>query len=1525
MKKIIILIFLFLTSLVAAQENSLEDKDFFNSGFSFKNPDAVLLAKLSGVFDLEDPTSIFDFKVSDKEVELLIDGSWDIFFLSKASLLFTQDARYLSFSPFVFTQSVNLDSYLMLDQSWYFESSFAENFTKNTLAVGFIGDEQNPVKHVRIGNSNIVFPGTYPFIQSSNGGLSPGIMATFASPFLLDKEGANIDKPRWQADAMIRYDAIQKKEKNLVGSSEITQTKTGMSEWIYGKWFVLPEAPISNTIQVFVESPIGNLVDSKGRKWKELNPLEYKFSGITGIVELTNATQNAIAIFYESVNRIAKTQEFITETIEYFGGNSSIAVEEGWIEKKEDVNNSDLIKNKYFIEIGGKECLLVNTSAQFSPFMLASRYQGSSHGASLVHENTGIQDKKYSLVIFDENISEIINSKYLGSVSINPRWPQARFPMYHDYPNLYFPSLGGSLLDTDLVIQSTHAAVSDTIFLSADVLPGSVRVFRNGFQEANFSFNIETGIITFNETLNPTDSIKITWQELATSQRNANLVLASGFLVNLQNTSFSLGMNLSWNISKTGFTDFNEQSPGSFLIGAGIQSENKNNKLQTKIETKTALNLTTTDTTGLYRVKGMDSNQSRYISEASWYKLLAENTKLVLGKPENETPIELSPEYYINPIGFVGDRIPTVTDSSMEGAILHLAASLEKNAWTAITILEKNTSFDLRFAEELTLYLKKAPDNSNYELYLQVLNDTSIYEDADKTLTWKLSPLGVTNNWINHNIRLSKEDRKKISSSSKLRLIAYNPNVAPAHVDVYSGAIEVQHLSWAESINTSMHGSIKSRAIKEATDKKLIHQYPNTVGRFNPSGTNTVLEVTIKPDVTKQDFEIAQYQNSIPLNSYNSFSFFIFGPSFSQESSIVVKLTGSDENGNIIDALKLTLRSDDINPNDWNYISVLLKSKSLLINENPIPKDSSDIFIDTRINPTRIALGFNNWLTTEDTIFYFDEFFLQTAENVFQIINETKVDLRYQGSLFKIFKTAIIGSPFLSVEATSTYLTNTEKLSINGSAETGLNLIGTNLNAKAQVTYTEKPLIEQTSYKIIFPFKPIIAEEYFSANLSSGSWSRIDTFKFTSPLTFSLSTSSKADSKNKNQKISSSFLINTKPNLELIIEAEQTLNQTAEKKVNTNTYSNYNYKTLWHDSFDTSTSFGEEEALQRTGQISLSSLYPKVYKSRLSFFSSYNYATRTEQKGKTSFYLAFPLEYQSFKIEPSWQRTAQVTQAKSVGGSYQSDFQYINEVNKILLPLYTQIPVTDIFSTKLPAKIQNTSSSPISYENIYSLSFRRSLYGLFSDLFIPSTTTLSIKRQIDTDEASNNYRDVVSLPIRLGFISFNIAGEFSNLKLFTWYEQDEITQFYNFVPLWDAFGYSWSMDTLHSILLYFKNQGSLSLDNYYKYEKLAKNNSVKTKDALKLIWKRPSSFNYAEQKLSSLTKMQTSTKREDSLSYQIEYAATITKSIQYQHSLKFQIGTNGEVRFDFGSGIENIKDKQTRIDLSFGLGGTLRY
>ena len=294
-----------------------------------------------------------------------------------------------------------------------------KSLPRNTVAAGYVGKDDTVIKHVRIGNSGIVFPDKYPFVQVGGGtAIAPGVMGTFAGK-------------TWNADAIVRYDTAAMKNLTLSGMNEVTDTLIPITSPVRGKWFVLPDAPVTGSVSVFVEDDTGTHVDTRGRKWRELGMSEFRVSGITGIIELDTAASASVAVVYGGSYALSSTQagtsliNFVKDTRDYFVSTTGNALIDDYLR-----NANDFIAN-----IDGQNALLVRERGYISPFEALFRYAASGSDLDAVYQDSGMIPEWFTVDAYNESYAEITVLKCLWRNGI---YQDSRSPAFRSHAHFLF-------------------------------------------------------------------------------------------------------------------------------------------------------------------------------------------------------------------------------------------------------------------------------------------------------------------------------------------------------------------------------------------------------------------------------------------------------------------------------------------------------------------------------------------------------------------------------------------------------------------------------------------------------------------------------------------------------------------------------------------------------------------------------------------------------------------------------------------------------------------------------------------------------------------------------------------------------------------------------------------------------------------------------------------------------------------------------------------------------------------------------
>lgn len=1498
--------------------------------------DALLLARLSGLFEVEDPESIFSYTVSDKDVEFLVDGSWDMQLSSVMTVSFSGSDQPLVLAPPVLTQAVELSSWVFLDRSWYFESSFAEEFTKNTVAAGFAGKEGNPVRHVRAGNSGIAFPDVYPFLQYGDGGIgTPGISASFSGE-------------SWRADSIIRYDATARREKVYSGSSEITETLVPATAWISGKWFALPEAPVADAVTVFVQDDSGDAAGSDGRRWKKLDPTGFRFSGTTGILELAVRTEASVAVAYADADRIVQSLlPFLSDTADFFGGSSGPAVAGRWLDDPASADAAANAEKRYLSLIDGSPALLLREKGSFSPFMICSRYEGGSETAAVVHAGTGIVSTQFRMLPSGESWSELAASGPYGFSEYRLRSNEQRFPLATLDGRIYLPSNGGVLPDTDLAVRTGKSTPVDAISLGTDALAGTITVTRNGFPETGFSFDGSTGILVLLDPPRTGETIRISWMEAEPSSRNASLILASGMQwTPSADFTVSAGAGTTWNISGSGYTDAYNASPGQALLSAGVDWNSGDRfSFRTELSSKSAVEISVEDTTGLYRLFGADGAAKTLYPEAAWYRPMAPERKPVLGEPfaqaGSETALEAA--HRIDLEGSTESALRTVKDPAVTGSILDFSAELTHAlSWAAAEILSGSSGgADLSAAESVSLALKNTGDAAQYSLYLQAGSaQTSTWEDPSRIRTWKLESIPAGAGWTVRTVRLTPEDRAKLAASGNVRLIAVLEPSAAGSVPVrlLSGPLEIIPLGVsARSVPETEGAFITSGDRSDPAPEPLAAKHPETAGRFNAGKINRVLEASFSADDADTDFEVSARIPSAPFGAYREFGFFAYLPKLpasSQQADIIAILSSTDRSGQERTAARLVLQPGLLEAGKWHNITVHKDAGTVAIDGIPASGDSFSLELDEDQAVSRISFLFRNWPVLpagEQWSVYIDEAYLGNPEPVQGFTNETKMRVSRDGPMLKAGNVSLIASPWFGIIAKTNRDRSRDALSSGGTVEGGVQVIGARLSGAVNLRSSRTFYIEETMYSVSVPFGPFAAEERFSAHPGTLFWTRYDKLDLAGPLRLSVIASSAAGAVELTQKAEAaasasfgSFSANAGTLLSQTIRSARAEDGSA---------SGFNaYPALWKESAALSFSTGEPDASRRTGAhsaafgIAASGNGTAGLSFRMEASSSYAASSRPNIKALSIASLSLPVLLDGASITPSWTRSAGSTAAAEQGGSYGSDSSTLALRIRDFSALYAIIPGFDVASGTIPGAVREAAAGVNTYANKYSLEYRRATKGVFSDLYMPSTASIAVQRDTETDEGSATYRDTLTIPVKAGFSALNVAGRYSARGWFSWYEQDEFTHLYAWTAKRDRAGFSWSFDASHSASLFFAGGGTVSADNSLRLD--AKTGSAVSgfRDSVRMIWKRPADAPSVFELLSGYVKLELSTRREDSIGITLEgKEKAVSAKYVFDHTIAASIGKNGEIRIQGGATLSEPFTPKAVAEIRAAVGGKLTF
>lgn len=542
--------------------------------------------RLSSALPVEAPSSIFDAKLGDgpdADAQLLVSGSWSATLLSSLDFQSTRgSALSLSTSqPILFTQDPSLALSFLLYKKIFVDAEVSSDIAKAKYSAGYRGGEGELVREFRLGNDSISFP-SLPYLSFGSGSYR-----SFGASLLVGDD-------KFAGKAMLRYDQAERTEKRFIGSTEISDATIAASGFISGKYFLSYAAPVTNLV-VYVQSSSGTLSGSDGKLYRQLSSDEYSYTASTGLIALSTAATTRVAAYYSGGSGSGK------------GGTD------------------------YFIKVDSLDCDLLydppdsdHTSPTLDPkLQVLCRYATTAAASSAVayvkNVSAAKEDALFDVAIDDSGYVEVTRSG-IGASSLSAtdtvqrqayRQPFAA-QGYGDMAWIYTTDFDSDA-NTSYAPSYTRSVVvrgfssASTITIDSNFVPGSVEVTRDGLPDYSFSVNEDTGVVTLLPAPSASEEIVVSYMREDSERKSGLLVGALGGFWDLgEGKSAWAALGSTWSVPGSSYSSGGSSSPGSVALSAGAKD--------TLGDFRSSLALAgryqREDSTGLYRIEGMESSSS---------------------------------------------------------------------------------------------------------------------------------------------------------------------------------------------------------------------------------------------------------------------------------------------------------------------------------------------------------------------------------------------------------------------------------------------------------------------------------------------------------------------------------------------------------------------------------------------------------------------------------------------------------------------------------------------------------------------------------------------------------------------------------------------------------------------------------------------------------------------------------------------------------------------------------------------------
>ena len=950
----------------------------------------------------ETSAQLFNMSIWDKDVSLFLSGYWkgSLAFnwgLANSPLGTTPDTKD---SPLLFTQEADLTLSLWIWQKWFLEVSFIDDYDLNTYRAGYQGFPGETVQYVGIGNTGLDFP-IFPYLDlGGDSSSSFGAYGRFGSGGLA-------------FHTLVRYDAAAREEMTFVGNRERNFSTMIPNKPLRGRSFVLPDENINTTPVVYLEDKNGPF-SGGNRRWRLANPSEYAVSAAYGTVELVREHPGMVAVSYGN-GTYSSLGSYNSSVIPPFIPGT------GFLGNIQDHFGTDIDLKAYpqpggspntpaIIAIGGTSALIIHEPGTFSPFERQSRYMAPSNtteDAALIHLSSGERARGFEVLpantlsmdismylLTGDDASRNIYEIIYQNGGRDRRSPYSCWPLADDYPELYLP--GSTAFTDDLRLRFTNYGAAGAYIIGTDVIPGSIQVYRGGILDSQVSYDPGSGTVTLASPVGFNEVIRITYLKRSEERRLGSLAAGVGLVYSPEDSPFSAeaALGMRWNISQESYTENGAASPGTVGFGAKTSWNYDNLKASLSL----GLGFEQPDTTGLYRIAGMEGNSEIVLGMSSTAGFVSGTpAQFDLIFPPSPALNPPPPGFFPGPIILsASGRAPLVYRNYLQSNILG-SSELKTIEWSAPIINSlagpypaRETNFDVYVAEfdlngsgswtgfqaplgndgslleqarEIVIPLRFYDFSTNSPEILVVAQFGSLPEEnsgiienpnlvvsapifyrnsAAPPLPYGL--VGQPNPQYGHTIaiRLNDEMRRKLQNANHMRILIINTGTSNFSGRVLVAKPYIKGASWRaitldsfnSPIKTASNNAGKSVSVVEEIDNTL---WDNKLNRLHTIGVNHVLHV----EWENMDYAAGTDGRTppVPLADYRTLSFYLKKPPDNTVFHFLVSQGPNDYPGK--SALELTVNCNDLplpGPAPWYNVEINYREKKLYVNGVYVPQ-----------------------------------------------------------------------------------------------------------------------------------------------------------------------------------------------------------------------------------------------------------------------------------------------------------------------------------------------------------------------------------------------------------------------------------------------------------------------------------------------------------------------------------------------------------------------------------------------------------
>jgi len=568
----------------------------------------------------EAPEAIFEAEIGASDVDFFLTGSWTTSLTSSYGWLFGLDSGPAPGSVpglesdglFVFKQIPDLMFSIWLEERYFLETTvtsgdFEDFFQENTIRMGYQGKEDEFFRHLYISNRDIGI-NPYPYLEVPGTGES-----SLGAEALLGSGEA-------RHELLLRSDNNEAGEVVYIGSNLVSEREVALAEYIRGRFFKLPDRQVEDLV-VYIEDPYGTVTgtDADGRAYKyrraELEDAFLDAEG--GLVTLSEEAAGRVVVYYHKgaaeIGDASLGPGALCATALGKLDPTGIPLDFDW--GVLGYLGQDMADRQVTIE--GKTALRLYMPGEFSPFEILASYAldesmpedlsrlrvtiipaGDADGSAPPHVI------RFRLLPDADYVGAYLDGDVRGNFrNLYPFLDDGDTEAFDPENLLYGPEAEPAEGYLRYALLISRLTPVEEYRLGGDLVPGSVRVKRNGAEESRFEMDYDTGTLTFLTYIHPDDRLEISFRRRQSLLNNTDLLFAWGnFLPLRDDLSLELAAGLRWNVLPGGYTEEAYSRTGALIASTALKGEGE----KLSFRAAGAVSYTNPDTTGIMRLAGME-------------------------------------------------------------------------------------------------------------------------------------------------------------------------------------------------------------------------------------------------------------------------------------------------------------------------------------------------------------------------------------------------------------------------------------------------------------------------------------------------------------------------------------------------------------------------------------------------------------------------------------------------------------------------------------------------------------------------------------------------------------------------------------------------------------------------------------------------------------------------------------------------------------------------------------------------------